>query len=82
MVVREWIDITRISGTSDYGTGPKRLLHCRDGKTKLDEKVGWEEKEDLNGGATTCLIYQTPEVSFAQRSRLAVGWRRLIETED
>ena len=37
-------DITRISGMNDYGTRPRRLLHCRMVELKLDEE-GWMRRE-------------------------------------
>jgi hypothetical protein len=66
---RMW-DITRISRMSDYGTRPKGCCTAEKDESwirRLDE----ERKECLPGGATTSLIYQTPEVSI----RRELAWQ-------
>jgi hypothetical protein len=39
-------DITRISRTSDYGTGPKRLLHCRKERWSWMRRLDEERKKE------------------------------------
>jgi hypothetical protein len=53
-------DITRISGTSDYGTGPRKCCCTAGrGKLKLDEEVWMErgKREPYLGAVAASLIY-------------------------